>query len=168
VTDPNGCQSGKNWVRQTNGVWANLCSFGVSGDLAIRATAIVGGGAGAGPIIDHGNGLAGNFAPTLSGSGSLAPAGSFDLDLAGMPPFTSGPMFFGFVLLNVPFKGGTLVPVPTLSITLPTGTGSFTLGPNTMPPAVPSNFSIYLQSWFPDAGGSQGVCATNGLQLLTP
>lgn len=167
VTDTDGCQNGKNWVRQTNGVWANLCAFGVSGDLVIRSTVITG-GAGTGQFIDLGNGLAGNFAPTLSGSGSLAPGGNFDLDLAGMPPFTSGPLFVGFVLLNAPFKGGTLVPVPTLSVTLPTVTGSFTLGPNTMPPAVPSAFSIYLQAWFPDAGASQGVDATNGLQLLTP
>lgn len=167
VTDTNGCQGGKNWVRQTNEVWANLCSFGVSGDLAIRSTVITGGG-GTGQFIDLGNGLAGNSAPTLSGSGSLAPGGSFDLDLAGMPPFTAGPLFVGFVLLNAPFKGGTLVPVPTISITLPTGTGNFSLGPNTMPVAVPSNFSIYLQAWFPDAGAPQGVDATNGLELLTP
>jgi hypothetical protein len=166
VTDTDGCQGGKNWVRQTNGVWANLCGFGVSGDLLIRSTVITGGGSG--QCIDLGNGLAGGAAPVLSGSGSLAPGGNFDIDLAGMPPFTQGPLFVGFIAINAPFKGGVLVPQPFLSIDLPTGFGTLTLGPNTMPPSVPSAFSIYLQAWFPDGGAPQGADATNGLQLLTP
>jgi hypothetical protein len=167
VTDTNGCQGGKNYVLQTNGVWANLCSFGVSGDLVIRSTVITG-GSGSGQFIDLGNGLAGGAAPVLSGSGSLAPGGSFDIDLSGMPPFTQGPLFVGFIQINAPFKGGVLVPQPFLSIDLPTGFGTLTLGPNSMPPSVPSNFSIYLQAWFPDGGAPQGVDATNGLELLTP
>ncbi|MHC4846430.1 MAG: hypothetical protein ACYTCU_09750, partial [Planctomycetota bacterium] len=116
----------------------------------------------------RGNGLAGGAAPVLSGSGSLAPGGNFDIDLAGMPPFTQGPLFVGFIAINAPFKGGVLVPQPFLSIDLPTGFGTLTLGPNTMPPSVPSAFSIYLQAWFPDGGAPQGADATNGLQLLTP
>ena len=163
VTDADGCQNGKNWVRQTNGVWANLCSFGVSGDLAIRVEATTG----SGQFISLGNSLAGNFAPTLTGSGSLAGGGSFTLAFVGMPPSSAGPLFVGLSPINVAFKGGVLVPSPDIIITLATGSGSLSL-PAGMPVGVPSNFALYLHAWFPDAGGPAGADATNALKLLTP
>ncbi len=166
VTDSNGCQNGKSWVRQTNGVWANLCSFGVSGDLAIRVTATTGGGGG-GQFINLGNGLAGSFAPTLGGSGSLAGGGAFTIALAGMPPFTSGPLFVGFTAINHAFKGGILVPSPNLILTLSTTFGSLNL-PGTMPMGVPAGFTMYLHAWFPDPGGPMGADATNALKMITP
>jgi hypothetical protein len=165
VTDNSGCQGGKNYVRQTNGVWANLCSFGVSGDLAIRAKVNVGGGTG--QFVDQGNGLAGNFAPTLSGSGSLASGGNFTLSLAGLPGFTTTSLIVGFTPLFVSFKGGVLGPSVNLILPLATGTGALNL-PASMPTGVPSMSSIYLQSWTPDPGAPAGVDATNVLQLVTP
>jgi hypothetical protein len=166
VTDNNGCQGGKNYVRQTNGVWANLCSFGVAGDLAIRAKVTTGGGGG-GQFVDQGNGLAGNFAPTLAGSGSLAGSAAFTLSLAGLPGFATTSLIVGYTPLFVAFKGGVLGPSVNLILPLPTGTGALNL-PASMPPGLPSFFSIYLQSWTPDAGGPAGLDATNVLQLITP
>jgi hypothetical protein len=43
VTDTDGCQAGKNAVYAIPGGWLNLCDFGVSGDLAIRAVVDCGG-----------------------------------------------------------------------------------------------------------------------------
>ncbi len=37
VTDADGCQPGKNAVQTSGGSWADLCSFGASGDFFIRA-----------------------------------------------------------------------------------------------------------------------------------
>ena len=169
VTDTNGCQGGKNFVRakQLNGsfLWQNLCSFGVSGDLGIRA--LVSTGSGTGQFLDLGSGLAGNFAPGLTGSGSLVGGASFQLDFANMPPSTTGTVFVGFIPLFVPFKGGVLGPDPFLLLSIPTVFGGISL-PSSMPVGIPSGSSIYLQGWFPDAGGPQGVSATNVLELLTP
>jgi hypothetical protein len=165
VTDSNGCQAGKNWVRQTNGQWLNLCSAGVSGDVAVRAIGIT--DSGAGSFVSLGGGLAGNFAPELSGSGSLAANGAFTLSFTNLPPGTSGPLFVGFSLLGAPFKGGTMLPTPDVIISLSTGPGSLSI-PASMPAGLPSSFSIYLQAWFPDAGAPKGACATNGEQLITP
>jgi hypothetical protein len=165
VTDSNGCQGGKNWVRQTNGQWLDLCAAGVSGDVAVRAIGISNNGNGS--FVELGGGLAGNFAPQLAGSGSLAANGAFTLSFTNLPPGTVGPLFVGFSLLGATFKGGTLLPTPDVIINLNSGPGSLSI-PASMPAGVPSNFSLYLQAWFPDAGAPQGASATNGEQLITP
>jgi hypothetical protein len=165
VTDADGCQNGKNWVRQTNGVWANLCSFGVSGDLAFRVTASTAGNTG--QFINVGHALAGSFAPVLAGSGSLVGGASFTLAFTGMPPSTSGPLFAGLTAISVPFKSGTLVPSPDIIISLATGAGSLNL-PASMPPGLPGGTQFFLQAWFPDAGAPAGADATNALKLITP
>ena len=165
VTDNNGCQNGKNWVRQTNGVWANLCSFGVSGDLVIRAKASTGNGTG--QFNSFPNGLAGNFAPSLSGSGSLAGGAAFQIAFAGLPPATTTTLIVSLNPLFAPFKGGELGPFPDLLIPLSTGAGSFNLNAS-MPSGLPPMLELYLQSWTPDAGAPAGLDATNTLQLVTP
>lgn len=165
VTDNNGCQNGKNWVRQTNGVWANLCSFGVSGDLVIRCKASTGNGTG--QFNSFPDGLAGNFAPSLGGSGSLAGGASFQIAFAGLPPATTTTLIVGLDPLFAPFKGGELGPLPDLLIALPTGGGTFNLN-GSMPSGLPALFDLWMQSWTPDAGAPAGLDATNTLQLVTP
>jgi hypothetical protein len=165
VTDVDGCQNLKNWVRQTNGVWANLCAFGVSGDLVIRALAETGDD---GQFIDLGNGLAGNFSPTLTGSGSLAAGGTINLTFAGLPLFETGWMFVGVVELNAPFLGGTMVPNPILTVFIPTGAAGNIVINDTMPGGIPGGLSILVHMWVADPGGPFGACATNALELLTP
>ena len=164
VTDNDGCQSGLNWAQLVNNSWVNTCAIGFSGDLVIRSLVQP---LATGSFTSLGNGLAGNFAPTLTGSGSLAAGAGFSLAFAGLPPFTNGVLFIGVSLLNAPFKGGVLVPQPSLQLTLPTLSGSLTLS-QPMPAGVPSNSSIYLHFWAPDAGAPVGVCATNALKLTTP
>lgn len=165
VTDNNGCQGGKNWVRQTNGQWASLCAFGVAGDLAIRVKAST--GAGTGQFNSFPNGLAGNFSPSMSGSGSLAGGAGFTIALAGLPTFTTTTLIVGLGSLFAPFKGGTLGPTPDLLIPIGTGTGALNLN-GSMPMGLPPNFELWMQSWTPDAGAPAGLDATNTLQLVTP
>lgn len=170
VTDTNGCQVGKNflWAKDlfTNQFsWANLCAFGASGDWGIHVDATT--GVATGSFVDLAGGLAGNFAPALSGSGSLADGGAFTLDLNGLPPATTGFLFVGFNALFADFKGGLLGPTPDLLILLGTGAGTLSL-PGSMPAGTPGNFSFYAQMWATDAGGPQGACASNTLQCITP
>ena len=164
VTDNDGCQSAFNWAQLVNGTWVNTCAIGFSGDLVIRALVQP---VATGSFVNLGQGLAGGFAPTLSGSGSLAAGAGFSLAFAGMPPFTNGMLFIGLSQLNAPFKGGVLVPQPNLQILLPTLSGALTLN-QAMPAGLPSGTSIYLHFWAPDGGAPAGVCATNALQLVTP
>ncbi len=68
VTDTNGCQAGKNfiWAKDlfTNQFsWANLCSFGASGDWGIHVDAST--SAQTGSFLDLGGSLAGGFAPVI-------------------------------------------------------------------------------------------------------
>ena len=170
VTDTNGCQGGKNFIWAKNLItgqfsWANLCSFGASGDWVIHVLAST--GLNQGQFTDLGGALAGNFSPTLAGSGSLADGGAFTIHFAGLPPAETGFLFVGFAPLFVDFKGGLLGPAPDLLIVLPTGGGTFDL-PSGMPAGAPGNFSIYMQMWTPDAGGPAGADATNTLQATTP
>jgi hypothetical protein len=169
VTDTNGCQGSKNFVyaKQAGGnfLWQGLCGFGVSGDLAIRATAQTGGADG--QFIDLGGALTGSFNPSLSGSGSLADGGAFTLDAVNLPPAVTATLFVGFNPLFADFKGGTLGTTPDLLLVLGTGTGSLAL-PGGLPAGTPGNLSFYLQLWAPDAGGPKGASATNTLQCVTP
>ncbi|MCB9897715.1 MAG: hypothetical protein H6825_06915 [Planctomycetes bacterium] len=165
VTDTNGCQNGKNWVRQTNGVWANLCAFGVSGDLVIRAL-VMEDAPTCGDVVDLGHKLAGNFSPNLAGSGCLDGTDDLVLDFTGMPPSTSAFLFIGLTQINASFKQGVLVPSPDLNVLLPTVFGSLSI--NLPYPVFPSGTNLYWQAWMPDAGAPAGACATQGIATVSP
>ena len=145
-----------------------LCPLFINGNWAIRACTTTTGGTGS--FIDVGNSLTGIFAPSLTGTGSLAGGGAFTLTFAGMPPLSTGYTFVDGVAINAPFKGGVLVPGTTILIVFPTpstafGTVDF---PGVMPAGLPSGVSIWVQGWVLDAGGPAGASASNGLQLVTP
>lgn len=170
VTDTNGCQGGKNYIWAKNLItqqfsWANLCSFGASGDWGIHVDATI--SQNLGQFTNLGASLAGNFAPVLTGNGSLADGGAFAISASGLPPGQASYLFVGFSTLFADFKGGSLGPAPDLLIVVPTGPGSFNL-PGSMPVGAPGNFSFYMQVWTPDAGAPKGADATNTLQATTP
>ncbi len=170
VTDTNGCQGTKNFIWAKNLFtgqfsWANLCSFGASGDWGIHVDAST--TAQTGNFTDLGGSLAGNFAPILTGSGSLVDGDAFALSINNLPPSTTGYLFLGLSPLFADFKGGSLGPSPDVLILLGTGFGSLNL-PGSMPVGTPGNFSFYLQMWAADAGGPHGACASNTLQCTTP
>ncbi|MGQ0553759.1 MAG: FG-GAP repeat protein [Planctomycetota bacterium] len=120
-----------------------------------------------GSFINLGNGLAGNHAPVLTGSGCLTAGTNFSLSMTGLPPATTTFIIVGFAPLFAPFKGGIMGPTINLIIPFGTGPGSLLL-PATAPPGIPSGASIYVQSWTPDVGGPVGFDATNVLQCLFP
>ncbi len=120
-----------------------------------------------GQIVDLGQALAGNFAPTLDATGTLLPDEPVTLVGTGLPPGRSAWMFFGTEELNQPFKGGVLVPDPTLITELPTGTGTIAIAA-ALPASIPSGTEILVQAWAPDAGGPAGASASNALMLIVP
>ena len=117
-----------------------------------------------------GNALAGiDGEPLLEGHGLLTAgsAGSFELTHAAPGVFTT--LIIGFFELDLPLKGGIIVPSPDLLILgLPTnGAGEFSL-PFLWPAGLPGGLALYFQSWIPDATGPLGFAASNGLRGVTP
>ena len=66
--------------------------------------------------------------------------------------------------LDAPFKGGVLVPAPTLQVPFLTPSSSF-LFAGGLPTGlvVAEGIDLYVQTWFVDAGGPQGLSATNAV-----
>ena len=79
--------------------------------------------------------------------------------------FSSAPLS----AVNLPFKGGTLVPaVDVLVAGLPTSpAGELSLSA-AWPPGVPSGLTVWFQEWIVDAAGPKGFAASNGLAGTTP
>jgi hypothetical protein len=117
-----------------------------------------------------GEALAGTHGfPHLVGNGVLTPSSAGSLLLSNGVPFGSSALIVSFTAVNVPFKGGVLVPAPTLLIFgLPLDIdGSIDLL-FTWPTGIPSGFSFYFQHWMPDPGGPKGFAASNAVRGTTP
>ncbi len=107
--------------------------------------------------------------PVLTGAGTLV--GGDDVTLTVSAALENAPttLIVGFTALNVPLKGGTLVPAVDLLVSgLSTdGTGTMVLA-TPWPLGLPSGLELYLQAWIVDAAGPKGVAATNAVLGTTP
>ena len=112
--------------------------------------------------------LDGNGSPRLSGTGDLSPSSPFSIaltDARGHAPFV---MVVGLARVDLPTKGGVLVPFPTSLFTLSTNaSGSFSVS-STWPAAVPGGITLWMQAWVVDPDGPYGFAASNGLGGETP
>jgi WD40 repeat protein len=124
----------------------------------------------ANPWTGLGGGLAGVAGvPQLSGAGSLQPASTLELGLSDAAPLAVTTLVVGLATINLPFKGGVLVPAPDVVLAgLATDVGGAWQLPAVWPAGVPSGLQFFLQAWIPDAGGPAGFAASNGLQATTP
>ena len=107
--------------------------------------------------------------PQLTAGGSLAPGEVVQLHLQLVAPSAPGALLIGLDEVQLPFKGGVLVPGPIL-LTLPllsSPDGALLLS-GTVPPGVPVDTRFVLQGWFADGAAVAGWSATNGLALLVP
>jgi len=122
------------------------------------------------PWDDLGNGLAGTggITPLLVGDGALTTGSSASVTLSGALPNSQAWLLFGLSQVDVPFRGGILVPSPDIVLAaLPiSGTGDLALA--TTWPALPSNTAVTFQYWVIDPAGPVGVSASNGLSGTTP
>jgi hypothetical protein len=122
------------------------------------------------PWKDEGGALAGtNGAPLLTGTGSLMPGAATTLRVTGALPGAPLHLLVGFSVQNLPFKGGTLVPLPVLIFhgLATDAAGGFVLSFGWLS-SFPSMFPTTFQAWIADAGGPAGFAATNGLTGTTP
>ena len=118
---------------------------------------------------DFGGGVAGSAGTVaLVAHSTLVGGEGVYFKLTGTPPSQPVVLILGTAQLGVPFKGGTLWPVPSALVTLVTnGAGQFTLT-TTWPPAIPSGFKLFAQYWYPDAGAIFGFAGSNGVRGIAP
>jgi hypothetical protein len=122
------------------------------------------------PWTELGAGLAGLAGVAhLAGSGSLVDGAPIAVELSGAPASQLVTLFLGVAQLGAQFKGGTMWPAPFLAIPglVTTNGGSLSLA-GTWPGGLPSGTTIWLQLWWSDAGGPQGVASSNGLRATQP
>jgi arylsulfatase A-like enzyme len=117
---------------------------------------------------DVGYGLAGTHGvPELSASGELAPGEEISVQLCGALENTLTNLFVGFSFIVAPFKGGTLVPMPDITLALATDAYGCLEINSSWPPGVPPETTLYWQFWLGDPAGTAGVAASNGLTGTT-
>jgi hypothetical protein len=122
----------------------------------------------AGPWADLGKAKPGSTGtPKLAGSGPLTPGSSNALQLSGAAPNSTATLIVGLSEIDLPFRGGVLVPQPQFVLPQRADpTGSLLL-PFTWPAGGASGLTIFLQFWIGDTVSSFGVSASNGLVGVT-
>ncbi|MCB9898900.1 MAG: hypothetical protein H6825_12925 [Planctomycetes bacterium] len=99
-----------------------------------------------------------------------APCGEPDVYhvVTGARPWSPAYVVLGASLLELPFKGGVMVPNPDLILSgiQTNGEGRFFFGYE-VPSGLPS-YSIWMQCWIQDVEGPVGFSSTNGLRLDVP
>jgi hypothetical protein len=122
------------------------------------------------PWTDLGNGLAGiNGVPILVSDGDLLGGDPASITLTAAAPNASAVLIIGLNAIDLPFKGGVMVPAPDLLLLglLTTGSGDLVLS-GTWPVGLPTGFQVFLQYWISDAIGPSGFSASNGLSATQP
>jgi YVTN family beta-propeller protein len=119
---------------------------------------------------DHANGLAGTHGvPTLDGCGTLVAGDPVTLTLTGALENSITHLVIGSSIINLPFKGGIMVPsVDVLVSGIPTGPSGTVVLSGPMAPGLPSGFTLVFQYWTADPAGPVGFSASNGLGGTTP
>jgi len=105
--------------------------------------------------------------PRLSGDGSLLPGARTRWQLSSALESTPALFVLGFQNINQPLLGGTLIPSADAVLFSPTdaiGTASLQMAW----PGFATGLQIFAQAWVLDAGGPQGVTASNGVWLRSP
>ena len=118
---------------------------------------------------DLGSGLPGLFGtPCLAGVGLLEGGAPVFQILGGARPLSPGLLVLGFSIIDLPFRGGNLVPFPDLVIPLGTNVlGEINLR-GTWPHGLPFGFNLYTQYFIVDPSGPQGYSASNAVRATTP
>ncbi len=104
--------------------------------------------------------------PLLWGTGELTPGSAAVVQLENAPALTPALLFVGLVATPLPFKGGTLVPVPPL---LQFGLQTDASGGLNVPFTTPSGVSgvpIYVQCALADASADLGVGLSNAMEAV--
>jgi hypothetical protein len=119
-----------------------------------------------GPWDDLGNGLAGTLGkPELTAIGPLTTQSFNQLELTNTLPSSAAHLVISLEQLNLPFKGGVLVPAPDFIVFgLPVDDTGNLIVPFVWPTTLPGGLSLYTQFWINDPDSHGGFAASNGLQ----
>lgn len=106
----------------------------------------------------------GGLAPDLEATGNWAPGGTVSVTLqASTASATALWLMASHNDLNAQFKGGVLVPEPTIMFTFVTApNGTLTFG-SSLPPWLGTAEEFYLQFWQLDPQGPKGFAASNAI-----
>jgi hypothetical protein len=120
-------------------------------------------------FLDLGWALAGvNGLPQLSATGTPLPGKLMQLTLSHGKPAATGALILGATQMQLPFKGGMLVPFPDALLPVSTDAlGSATLS-GAWPSGIPSGAIISMQWWAADAAAVKGFAASNAVGVLAP
>ncbi|MGQ0552414.1 MAG: FG-GAP-like repeat-containing protein [Planctomycetota bacterium] len=106
--------------------------------------------------------------PSLWVEGECFAGEQLSLSLGGSLSGETAALVIGLTSATAPFKGGLLVPAPTLVLPLVLdGLGSTALA-TTWPAGLPAGFTIWLQAWISDPAGPAGFAATNAIRGTVP
>ncbi len=107
--------------------------------------------------------------PRLEGAGDLSPNSDVTLSLTGDPLTPVSIVIGAPPTLQVPFAGGLLVPPVDLLLTglALDAQGELELT-GRWPAGVPTFSEVWLQAWFVDDDGPQGLTASAALQIIAP
>lgn len=123
----------------------------------------------AAPWTDLEGGIAGAFGvPVLLAEGPLTGGSVVVFALAAAPAGAPTVLVAGFSTLNLPFKGGTLVPSPDVLVSLAMPFAGKIQLPVHWPAGVPAGAHLWLQAWFADAAAPSGFSSSNTLLATTP
>jgi hypothetical protein len=105
----------------------------------------------------------------LTGEGTLQPGSPLSFRIAGGTPGAPVDFVASLTQLGVPFKGGLLVPFPTLVYALGPldAQGALQLD-SIWPTGIAPGTTAYMQAWIVDSGGPVGFSSTNGLSGTAP
>jgi hypothetical protein len=120
---------------------------------------------------DVGGGLADLFdvTPRLTANGSLLPSTPGSLHVDQAQPSALCTLILGLSPLSLPFKGGTMAPLPQwLFPFVLNAQGKLDLAWPSWPPAVPAGTALWFQAWISDVDSVAGFTATNGLTATVP
>ena len=106
--------------------------------------------------------------PQLVGSGSLEPLSNNTISVSRAAPSAQATFVLGLTQIDAPFKGGTLVPTPSLLLPLVTSAAGSASIPFVLPSGLPSGTEFCSQLWVADATATFSLSASNGLLGTTP
>jgi len=106
--------------------------------------------------------------PRLSGAGPLKPNTVVTLFAQDVPANGLVTLVAGLVRIDLPFRGGVLVPSPDLVVPgfVSDSSGNFEAG-FLLPHNVPMGTDFYLQGWAAEPLSPTGLVSTNGLQATS-
>jgi hypothetical protein len=119
---------------------------------------------------DLGNPLGGTHGvPKILGKGKLEASGTIRFGFANTLENAPLILIAGLSSIDLPFKGGTLVPAPDVLIFGLSTNGFGTLEiSGGLPDWLPSGLTLVIQGWIIDGAGPFGFAATDGISATAP